>query len=170
MQPWRWLFFRPGSFQQNAERDESWNRGAYLVAAVGHCGECHSPRGLLGQVDSGRALGGNPQGPENERVPNITPHREEGIGRWSSDDIVTYLSLGMSPDGDFAGSAMAEVVENSTANLSDEDLEAIAYYLRSAAPQPAQPTQTASASAEAKDIGADEEARLISLTRENRWE
>lgn len=136
LRPWRGLFFEQGPYQPEPDRDKSWNRGAYLVHALGHCGECHSPRGLLGQVDSSRALAGNPQGPDNEQVPGIAPGENGGIGKWSPDDIVAYLSLGMSPDGDFAGGAMAEVVENTTQKLTDADQQAIARYLKDTSPRP----------------------------------
>ncbi len=130
LRPWRGLFFEQGPYRPRPDRDRNWNRGAYLVDALGHCGECHSPRGPLGQVDASRALAGNPQGPDNKKVPGITAEKSNGIGKWSLDDIVTYLSLGMSPTGDFAGGAMAEVVENTTQNLNDSDHQAIARYLK----------------------------------------
>ena len=136
---WRWLFFNLGPFEPDRARNDNLNRGAYLVEAVGHCGECHSPRGLLGQVDRDRAYAGNPQGPEGKRVPNITPHEVDGIGKWSVDDLDTYLSLGMTPTGDFAGDAMAEVVRASTQYLSVNDRQALARYLKSVPARPKVP-------------------------------
>lgn len=64
-------------------------------------------------------------------MPNITPHVGTGIGDWSEGDITSYLEIGMDPDGDFAGAAMAGVIEHSTARLTAEDRRAIAIYLKS---------------------------------------
>lgn len=136
---WRWLFFDPGPFAPARLGDDSLKRGAYLVQAAGHCGECHSPRGMLGQIDRGRELAGNPKGPEGKPVPNITSHEADGIGKWSVDDLDTYLSLGMTPTGDFAGDAMAEVVRASTQYLSVDDRQALARYLKSVPARPKVP-------------------------------
>lgn len=111
-------------------------RGEYLVKAVGHCGECHTPRGMSQAVDNGRFLGGNQHGPEKSVVPNITPDPKTGL-RWSVDDIVEYLSSGNKPDGDTAGGLMAEVIHGTTAGYKDmsrADLGAIAQYLKSIPP------------------------------------
>jgi mono/diheme cytochrome c family protein len=78
-------------------------RGEYLVRAVGHCGECHTPRGVTQAVDNSRFLAGNPRGPEDSVVPNITPDKATGIGDWSEEDIAEYLVSGNKPDGDVAG-------------------------------------------------------------------
>jgi len=133
--PWRWLYFEPGVLRPDPSRSARWNRGAYLVRAVGHCGECHTPRSLLGGVDPDRQLGGNPKGPEGKRVANITPHIKKGIGDWSESDIASYLLDGGLPDGDLASGAMVEVIENSTSRLTDADRRAIANYLKSVPPQ-----------------------------------
>ncbi len=133
--PWRWLYFEPGALPPAPNRSARWNRGAYLVRVVGHCGECHTPRGLLGGVDPDRELGGNAKGPEGKRVANITPHRKKGIGDWSESEIASYLQDGGLPDGDLASGAMVEVIENSTSRLTDADRRAIAHYLKSVPPQ-----------------------------------
>ncbi len=70
------------------QADALWNRGAYLVATVGRCGDCHTPRNWLGAPDPDRFLAGAPAGPGGKEVPNITPDPETGIGEWSVDDIV----------------------------------------------------------------------------------
>ena len=131
---WRALFFEAADFVPDPERDAAWNRGAYLVRHLGHCGECHSPRGRLGAVDPDRALSGNRSGPEGKKVPNVTPHADQGIGGWSETDMTFFLKTGILPDGDVAGGAMEDVIRDSTAHLSDEDRRAIAAYLRSLAP------------------------------------
>ncbi len=131
---WKWLFFAPGPFAADPAQDGAWNRGAYLVTALAHCGECHTPRNLLGAVEASMPLAGAADGPEGEAAPNITPDERTGIGRWSAEDIETYLGQGMDPDGDFAGSLMADVIEHGTSRLTPEDLAAIAAYLKSIAP------------------------------------
>jgi len=128
---WQWLFFDAGAWSAEPARDATWNRGAYLVEALAHCGECHTPRNPLGAVDRGRWLAGNRHGPEGDAVPNITPDVDTGIGDWSRDEVVEYLASGLMPDGDTAGGAMAEVIDEGLAHLERADLEAIAAYLAS---------------------------------------
>jgi len=130
---WKLLFFTPGPFRPAPERSEAYNRGAYLVTALAHCGECHTPRNWFGATEPDRFLAGNPDGPDGKKVPNITPDRETGIGNWSEDDIVGVLADGHTPDFDEVGGAMAEVVK-STSRLTDADRQAIALYLRSIPP------------------------------------
>jgi mono/diheme cytochrome c family protein len=111
-------------------------RGEYLVKAVGHCGECHTPRGMTQAVDNARFLAGNPKGPENAEVPNITPDRQTGL-RWSVEEIVEYLGTGNKPDGDVAGSLMSQVIHGTTAGYKDmtlADRTAIAHFLKSIPP------------------------------------
>jgi mono/diheme cytochrome c family protein len=108
-------------------------RGEYLVKAVGHCGECHTPRNLSQALDNNRFLGGNQNAPEKAVAPNITPDPQTGL-RWSIEETVEYLATGNKPDGDLAGGPMAEVIEGTTAGYKDmtrADLTAIALYLKS---------------------------------------
>ena len=130
---WKWLFFDRGPFQPNPERSAVWNRGAYLVTALAHCGECHTPRNFLGAPEQSRFLAGTGHGPDGKPVPNITPDPDTGIGNWTKDDIVGVLTDGHTPGSDFVGAAMAEVVK-STARLTDADRQAIAVYLKSLPP------------------------------------
>ena len=104
-------------------------RGAYLVATVGRCGDCHTPLTWLGAPDPDRFLAGSSGGFWGAKAPNITPDPKTGIGGWSDDDIVYLLNEGGTPDGDFVGGAMAEIVRN-TARLTDDDRRAIAAYLK----------------------------------------
>jgi mono/diheme cytochrome c family protein len=129
--PWRWLFFGPEPIQPDPGHDQAWNQGAYLVQGPGHCAECHSPRTFwgFGVADNTRALTGNPGDFVTARAPNITNDPEHGIGEWSADDLDTFLSMGMTPDGDFVGGEMAKVVENNTGPLPDEARAAIVTYL-----------------------------------------
>ena len=138
---WQMLYFAPGDFQAGdpppsvaAEGHEQWKRGAYLMRVLGHCGECHTPRGRLGAMDDALFLAGNPAGADGEPVPNITPDPETGLGNWSLAEIADYLAIGMDPDGDFAGGVMAEVIERGTGKLSPEDRQAIAMFLKTVRP------------------------------------
>ena len=129
---WKLLFFRPGPLTDDAAKSASWNRGHYLVEALGHCGECHTPRNLLGGQDRGRAYAGGPNPEGKGAVPNITPDAT-GIGAWSKADITYLLETGFTPEFDSVGSSMAKVVRN-TAEIAPEDRAAIADYLMSLPP------------------------------------
>jgi mono/diheme cytochrome c family protein len=131
---WKMLNFTPGAMTPDAARTPSWNRGAYLVEALTHCGECHTPRGALGGLDRDRWLVGTTDGPDGEKVPNITPDDATGLGGWSASQVSGALRTGLLPDGDVVGSVMGEVVENSTGEMSNEDRAAIVEYLQSLPP------------------------------------
>lgn len=126
---WKWLFFEPAAFVEMPDRGAEYNRGAYLVA-IGHCSECHTPRNSFGALDATRYLAGARNGPEGGAVPNITPDRNTGLGKWSEDDLAYFLETGALPDGDYAGSSMAEVVDDGTGHLNGADLQAMAAYLK----------------------------------------
>ena len=128
---WNLLNFSPARFSPDEARDAEWNRGAYLVRHLGHCGECHTPRTWLGAKDRQHELAGNPAGPDGERIPDIRPNRETGIGRWTSADVEMFLEIGMLPDGDFTGSSMSSVIDDNTSRLTPDDRRAIASYLLS---------------------------------------
>ena len=132
---WNLFNFTPGRFAPDPSRDAAWNRGAYLVRHLGHCGECHTPRNLLGGLDQTRELAGNPAGPDGEKVPDITPDKARGIGSWSSDEIVFLLETGLLPDGDFAGGSMSDVIGENTSRLTSDDRQAIATYLKALSPR-----------------------------------
>jgi mono/diheme cytochrome c family protein len=109
-------------------------RGEYLVKAVGHCGECHTPRTMTMASDNGRFLAGTAKGPEDQAISNITPDPDTGIGKWSVEEIADYLGGGLKPDGDVAGGLMGEVIEGTLAgykHMTRADLVAIAQYLKS---------------------------------------
>jgi len=128
---WKSRYFKSHRFEPDPTKDEQWNRGAYLVRHLGHCGECHTPRNNWGALDHERELAGNPEFGEDSSVPDITPDRDNGIGRWSASDIDYFLETGMLPDGDFTGGSMGAVIEDNTSHLTREDRRAIAVYLRS---------------------------------------
>ncbi|HCH25396.1 MAG TPA: hypothetical protein DE179_13985 [Oceanospirillaceae bacterium] len=132
---WQWLNFTPTTFQPQANQSVSWNRGAYIVTGPGHCGECHTPRTLTMAVDTSSHLQGNKDGPDGTQVPGIDMSKLSEP--WLLDDILFALQVGMTPEGDFFGGNMAEVVEN-TSLLTEDDQLAIATYLMNpnAKPQP----------------------------------
>ena len=127
---WKLLFMDGKPFTPDAARSAQWNRGAYLVNALGHCAECHSPRNFLGGIIADKRFAGGPN-PEGEGwVPNIT---QKGLGEWSAKDIAYFLESGQTPDGDTAGGSMARVIRN-TSQLSSPDRDAIADYIKSLPP------------------------------------
>jgi mono/diheme cytochrome c family protein len=128
------LLFRSDDWVLSDAGDERIERGRYLVEALGHCGECHTPRNALGGLQRGQWLAGaaNPSG--EGRIPNITP----GGLTWSETEIAGYLKTGFTPEFDVVGGEMAEVVRNMS-QLSDDDRAAIAAYLK-AIPAIAPPT------------------------------
>jgi mono/diheme cytochrome c family protein len=126
---WKLLFFTPGPFQPAPERSAAYNRGAYLATALAHCGECHTPRNILGAMRSSLRFAGTPDGPDGQLVPNITPDPGTGIGKWEKDDVVELLKTGTTPEQSKVKGAMRETIQDGLKYLSDADLEAIADYL-----------------------------------------
>ena len=124
---WKFLFLDNQPAIADAARDPQWNRGSYLVNALGHCAECHSPRNALGGIVEKQRFAGGPN-PEGEGwVPNITQKR---LADWSEKDIAYLLETGQTPEGDTVGGSMARVIRN-TSQLSAEDRAAMAVYLKS---------------------------------------
>ncbi len=126
---WKLLNFDKAVYQVNSAKSDQWNRGAYIVNGPGHCVECHTPRNLIGGLQSDQRLKGNPDGPEGEAVPGLTKDENNRISKWTDEDILFSLQIGMVPDGDFLGGSMGHVIENMTSQLTDEDLKAIIIYL-----------------------------------------
>jgi mono/diheme cytochrome c family protein len=131
---WKSGHFAPGEYPVDPEESPQWNRGAYLANALGHCSECHTPRNLLGASRRDRYLAGTCTGPDDRRVPNITPDRETGIGKWTFGQLLTFLRTGKRPDGAFTDSLMAEVLGTSCMRLTAYDLHSLASYLQSVPP------------------------------------
>lgn len=130
---WKFLFFdRDGELPEGA--DPTVQRGAYLVNALGHCGECHTPRNDLGGVDKSRAFAGNRFDSALGRVPNITPDKETGIGDWSAGDFQEFFSSGMKPNFDDVQGEMAAVINHGTSKMTETDLDAMIAYLQSLPP------------------------------------
>lgn len=128
---WKLLNIDEENVVNKPDQSVIWNRGEYIVNGPGHCAECHSPRNFLGGLDSDRFLQGNPEGPEDELVPGITMDQSNRVSNWPEEDLIFSLQIGMIPDGDFLGGSMGHVIENSTSKLTEEDLRAIATYLKS---------------------------------------
>lgn len=127
MAAWNQLFFTPGTFKPIAGKSADWNRGAYLVEGLAHCGMCHTAKNFLGGDKTSHSLqGGILQGWFS---PNLTGDPHVGIGGWSADDIVDYLQTGHNQLAAASG-PMAEVVTDSTSQMSREDLAAMATYLK----------------------------------------
>jgi mono/diheme cytochrome c family protein len=127
---WNLVNFTQGEFKPHPDKSEQWNRGAYLVEGLGHCGTCHTPKNLIGGDKNDQFLGGaNLQG---WVAPNITAKSHDGIGAWSEEDIVKYLKTGANRF-DIASGPMAEEVEHSSQHWKDADLMAVAVYLKDGA-------------------------------------
>lgn len=129
---WDWLYNANRRFEADVSRPPEWNRGAYLVEALGHCGECHTPRNLLYGLDTHKKFAGAVTA--GWHAYNITPDRSTGIGGWSDGDLTSYLSTGDSPHGAAAG-PMGEAVDNSLRYLTRDDIAAMVAYLRTVPPQ-----------------------------------
>jgi mono/diheme cytochrome c family protein len=132
---WKTLYFDDKRFEADESQSEEWNRGAYLVEGLGHCGMCHTPRNFLGARDEDMALTGATYRDKvdgmwlNWSSTNLT-QSSNGLASWSEEDIVSYLQHGISPQAGVFG-PMNDVVVNSTMKLTPEDLNAMAVYLKS---------------------------------------
>lgn len=124
---WNMLFFTPGEFKPDPKRSDEFNRGAYLVEGLGHCGACHTPFNAFGASKDDKYLQGNQI--DNWTAPNITNDKQAGLGKWTVDDIVQYLKTGQTSFS-LASGPMKDVIENSTSHMPDADLKAIAVYLK----------------------------------------
>jgi mono/diheme cytochrome c family protein len=158
---WSALYNPNRRFQPVADRSPEWNRGAYLVEALGHCGDCHTPRTALQALDNRHKFAGGDA--EGWRAYNLSSDKDSGIGAWSEDDLVRYLTTGHSMDKGSAFGPMAEAVHLSFTKLTPSDIKAIATYVRSvpavstpdlpapkAQPAPADPAQGVAATLDPK--------------------
>ena len=126
---WKARYLDRSPIEPVAGQSESWNRGRYLVEALGHCAECHSPRDAFGGIVPSRRFAGGPDPEGKGFIPNIT-QAPNALGKWSTDDIVEVLTSGNTPDFDNVSGSMADVVRN-TSQLPATDREAMAAYLKS---------------------------------------
>jgi mono/diheme cytochrome c family protein len=129
MMGWNLLFLNTKPLQPDPRQSEPWNRGRYLVRGAAHCSACHTPRGFLMQEKAAEEFSGGPVGPWY--APNITSDLISGIGSWSQEELVRYLSTGDAHRKAQAAGSMGEAVEHSFQYLSDTDLNAMAAYVRS---------------------------------------
>ncbi|MCB1449574.1 MAG: c-type cytochrome [Nitratireductor sp.] len=125
---WKMLFLSDQPVVAIASGDDQLVLGRYLVEGPGHCGECHTPRNLIGGPDTSRWLSGGPAPEGNGKIPNLTAGAG-GIGSWSVKDIAYYLESGFTPEFDAVGGTMVEVQEN-MARLPASDRDAIAAYVK----------------------------------------
>jgi len=130
---WGLLFSDDGPYHPDPARGDLWNRGAYLVQGPGHCGSCHTPRGPAFQEvafdeNSEAFLSGAPL--DGWYAPSLRNDPNTGLGRWSEEDIFTYLRDGRNSHSVVFGS-MLEAFNNSTQFMTDDDLRGIARYLKS---------------------------------------
>ena len=128
MAGWNLLFLDRQPFQQEPGKDAQWNHGAYLVRGLAHCGACHTPRNVLMAEKQLHELGGGELGPWY--APNITSDANSGVGGWNVQELTDYMLLGHAPKAQAAG-PMAEAIDNSLRHLTDEDLRAIATFIKS---------------------------------------
>ena len=127
MRLWDWLYFKDERFNSNPQKSSEWNRGAFLVEGPGHCGACHSPKNFMGADKSGQHLRG--YNLQDWFAPDITNDERTGLGRWTADDIVVFLKTGHNRIAAAVG-PMAEEVTHASSRMSDDDLKAIATYLK----------------------------------------
>jgi mono/diheme cytochrome c family protein len=155
---WNAVFLEKGVYRSKAGQDVAWNRGAYLIQGLGHCGSCHTPRGIafqekgLDESSSAYLTGGLL---DNWFASNLTGEHNTGLGRWSEQDVATFLKTGANAHASAFGS-MTSVINNSTQALSDADVAAMARYLKSL------PAAGGSGGA---PYSYDQKATKVSLTR-----
>lgn len=126
---WDLLYLDEGRFESEPKHDAQWNRGAYLVTGLGHCGACHTPRNFMGARKTGKRFGGAMR--EGWYAPNLTSDPRVGLGKFSAGQIAEFLKTGFSPVMGAASGPMKEVVHDSLQHLRMDDLRAMAVYLKS---------------------------------------
>jgi mono/diheme cytochrome c family protein len=126
---WNAAFFKNQRFAADPSKPPEWNSGAYLATALGHCGECHTPRNLGFGLEHGKELAGEEL--QGWRAYNITAHPKYGIGAWSDAEIAQYLKTGYADGHASAAGPMGEAVSHSLQFLNPEDVAALVVYLRS---------------------------------------
>ena len=153
---WNLLFLESGTFEPSPERSETWNRGRYLATALGHCGQCHTPRGFMGATQEDEYLSGSSLG----RIwpPDITPESLAERG-WTPEKLKTYLSLGLSRLG-AANGEMFPAVIHGTRHLTDADLDALVGYLMTGVETPNTPPE--SIASESKLVAGEQGAARLS--------
>jgi mono/diheme cytochrome c family protein len=158
---WALLFNPDKRFEPRPQRDPQWNRGAYLVEAMGHCGECHTPRNLMQALDERQKFAGAVQA--GWRAYNITSDPKSGIGAWSEADLAHYLALGHADGRGTAAGPMGEAVDHSLSYLTQGDIIAMVIYVRSvsgiATSDLPEPKTSPAPSSFAEGVGANVDSR-----------
>jgi mono/diheme cytochrome c family protein len=152
MRLWNYLFFRAGIFEPDQQKSTEWNRGGYLVTGAAHCGSCHTPKNRFAAERRDQAFGGGLV--DGWFASRLDSAARTGLKSWSADEVVEYLSSGRNARSHASG-PMAEVVANSTSQMSDADVRAIAVYLKDlpvAAPEPDAPSSPPQAEMEAGKV------------------
>jgi mono/diheme cytochrome c family protein len=153
MEGWKFLFLDRSPFVADASKDEEWNRGAYLVQGLGHCGACHTPRNMFGAVDGSKPFGGSEA--EGWFVPAIGAASTSPVP-WTMDSWENYLFDGWDEFHGIAGGPMTPVIDHFR-DVEEDDVFAMAVYMASLTPEPAEADVTAKAEAIAKlDWAPDE--------------
>ena len=142
---WRWLYFNGrktnraenikdgvGPFIPDVTRSPRWNRGAYVVEALAHCTECHTPRNSLGHLVTALWMSGTSD-LLTGNIPNITPDLQTGLGRWKIENWMVFLTAGLTPELHTPSHEMAAVIQN-TSSLTEHDRQAMVEYLTSLPP------------------------------------
>jgi cytochrome c2 len=123
---WRTLFFDEGYYKPNPKKSPAWNRGGYLVEALAHCNDCHTPRNLMGATIPSERFEGAQLG--NWYAPNITVKALRDVNKWDKAALVDFLKNGAAKNSTTLG-PMHVVVHDSISKLKDSDVEAIATYM-----------------------------------------
>jgi mono/diheme cytochrome c family protein len=151
MSVWDMLYFKEGEYAADPHQSTEWNRGAFLVDGPAHCGACHTPKTVLGGDKMAVYLQGGPL--QGWSAPNITNDARTGLGGWSAEEVVAYLKTGHNRITAATG-PMAEAIDLSTSRMTDDDVKAIATYLKSLPGQTTTPDLVAEASPEMAAGGA----------------
>lgn len=139
---WRALYFRPGQYANDDKQSVEWNRGAYLAQGLGHCSACHSPRDSLGGTDLKSELGGGMIPVLNWYAPPLNGDAQTSLGNWKTEHLAALLKTGTAPQRSVSG-PMAEVVFGSLQYAKDDDINAMALYLKSLPQQISAPVAAA---------------------------
>jgi mono/diheme cytochrome c family protein len=126
---WNVVFLDSSHFTPDSSKDAQWNRGAYVVEALEHCGECHTPRAITQNLDNAKKFSGTVL--QGWKAYNITASKQSGVGGWSDDALASYLSTGHADGHSSASGPMAEAVSNSLRFANADDVKAIVAYVRS---------------------------------------
>jgi mono/diheme cytochrome c family protein len=151
MRVWNGLYFKEGEYVSDPQKSFEWNRGAFLVDGPAHCGACHTPKTFLGGDKTSSYLQGSPL--QGWSAPNLTNDPRTGLGGWSVDEVTVYLKTGHNRITAATG-PMAEAVDLSTSKMTDDDVKAIATYLKSLPGQGTAPAPVSGSAPEMKAGGA----------------